>query len=528
MSPHDALKRITASFSTPAKPLADLLAQSAGPRSKLEVLAAEIEALPSNDLEDSSFSVTPQAVRTTAQGPRWFLLSDSVALLIGFVTSWALASVAHQHIYAEALPFLGAGYFGGRLVPFLATAFAVLFWFALKGHYRLRQPFWTEAQQITKTLGFALIVDGFFQFAAKQDFSRLWLVTGWIFGWAALLVCRSLMRSILRRQGLWQIRTLLVGSGPVADEARAALRSEPALGYDIVMQIENIPLLFTQMNHSWKKLCAQFQADYVVVAMDGHALAQAEEALAQLAHEDVPYSISPPMRHMPVLGVAQHYFFSHNVTLLAPANNLEQPLAQAMKRSLDFCGAGLGLLILAPVLCFIALWVKRDGGPVFFGDIRVGKNGKLFHCLKFRSMVLNADVLLRRYLEEHPERHAEWQTFRKLRGNDPRVTKAGAFIRKWSIDELPQLINVFKGDMSLVGPRPIMASERGLYHHDLHHYCRVRPGLTGLWQVSGRATLSFADRIQMDLWYVRNWSLWHDVAILCKTIPAIVNKTGAC
>ncbi len=140
---------------------------------------------------------------------------------------------------------------------------------------------------------------------------------------------------------------------------------------------------------------------------------------------------------------------------------------------------------------------------------------------------MNADAVLADYLRRNPDKQAEWDIYRKLRGEDPRVTRIGRFLRRWSVDELPQLINVFRGEMSLVGPRPIMFKERNVYGKDLAHYCRVRPGLTGVWQVSGRCEVSFAQRVQMDLWYIRNWSLWHDIAVLCKTFAAILKKTGA-
>jgi undecaprenyl-phosphate galactose phosphotransferase len=141
-------------------------------------------------------------------------------------------------------------------------------------------------------------------------------------------------------------------------------------------------------------------------------------------------------------------------------------------------------------------------------------------------MGVNSDAVLKKYLANNPMALAEWQCDHKLR-NDPRVTRFGRFLRRTSIDELPQLLNVLKGDMSIVGPRPIIVAETEKYDSDISHYYRVRPGITGLWQVSGRNDVSYKERVSMDSWYVRNWSLWHDIAIICKTIPVVLKREGA-
>jgi undecaprenyl-phosphate galactose phosphotransferase len=170
--------------------------------------------------------------------------------------------------------------------------------------------------------------------------------------------------------------------------------------------------------------------------------------------------------------------------------------------------------------------VRRDGGPALFKQARIGKNGKLFNCYKFRSMRIDADKILNQYLVQSPEAAEEWRRFQKLK-HDVRVTSFGEFIRKTSIDELPQLINVFKGDMSLVGPRPCMPGQEIFYADDFSFYTSVRPGITGPWQVSGRSKLTFKERVGLEAWYARNWSLWMDIVILLKTIPTVLNKEQA-
>ncbi|MDR3425667.1 MAG: sugar transferase [Alphaproteobacteria bacterium] len=205
---------------------------------------------------------------------------------------------------------------------------------------------------------------------------------------------------------------------------------------------------------------------------------------------------------------------------------LKLSLPRLIKRGIDVALAGTALLLLSPVLAIVAWVARRDGGPAFFVQKRVGQAGRLFLCYKFRSMHTEADAFLARYLKENAQAAEEWKQNRKLK-NDVRITKFGHFIRRASLDELPQLLNVLKGDMSLVGPRPITLDEVEKYDDDIAYYYSVRPGLTGPWQISGRNNLSYAERVDMDGRYVRNWSLWRDMAIVCKTIPAVLKREGA-
>ncbi len=184
------------------------------------------------------------------------------------------------------------------------------------------------------------------------------------------------------------------------------------------------------------------------------------------------------------------------------------------------------LALLAPLLLILTLLVRADGGPAFYRQCRIGAGGRIFECIKFRSMVRDADRVLQDLLDTDPSAAAEWAATHKLR-NDARITRIGRFLRRWSLDELPQLFNVVRGEMSLVGPRPIVAAEIIRYGDAIEYYYAARPGLTGLWQVSGRSDMSYAQRVQLDAWYVRNWTLGHDIAILLKTIPAVFSRRGA-
>lgn len=196
-------------------------------------------------------------------------------------------------------------------------------------------------------------------------------------------------------------------------------------------------------------------------------------------------------------------------------------------RAFDVVIAALALLFAAPLLVVVAIAVKMaDGGPALFGHERIGAGGRTFRCLKFRSMVVDADVRLARLLEADPAARSEWMRDHKLR-RDPRITAIGEFLRKSSLDELPQLFNVLRGEMSIVGPRPIVAAEAPRYGDRFAWYCRVRPGITGLWQVSGRNNTTYRRRVAMDTVYARNKSLWWDAKIVFLTVPAVLFARGS-
>jgi len=196
------------------------------------------------------------------------------------------------------------------------------------------------------------------------------------------------------------------------------------------------------------------------------------------------------------------------------------------KRAFDCIGSLLLIIVLSPILIVIAYLIHRDGGPSFYNQERVGYGGKTFKCLKFRSMVENSKQRLEEVLASCPEARAEWEKDFKLK-NDPRITSIGSFLRKTSLDELPQLFNVLKGDMSLVGPRPIVEDELRRYGSLTGKYLSTRPGMTGLWQVSGRNDTTYRERVSLDCYYVDNWKLHTDLFLLVKTLTVVFHGRGA-
>ncbi len=208
-------------------------------------------------------------------------------------------------------------------------------------------------------------------------------------------------------------------------------------------------------------------------------------------------------------------------------NNLLNPWALRVKRTMDVFGAVVGGLLISPLLAAIVILIKLDSpGPVFYGHQRLGSGEKRFRCWKFRTMHLDAERLLDEYLQSNPHLRAEWEQNQKLR-SDPRVIRVGRLLRKTSLDELPQLWNVLLGEMSLTGPRPIVDAEVPKYGEVYELYKRIKPGISGLWQVSGRSDTSYLERVAMDAYYVRNWSVWLDLIILARTIKTVVLGRGS-
>lgn len=211
----------------------------------------------------------------------------------------------------------------------------------------------------------------------------------------------------------------------------------------------------------------------------------------------------------------------------ATESDVFPPTGGILKRTFDVTTALTALIFISPIFLMLMLLVKlSDRGPVFYGHRRIGHNGRTFRCLKFRTMVVDGDRVLQAYLQANPRAMEEWRATRKLQ-NDPRVTIVGAVLRKLSLDELPQLINIIRGEMSVVGPRPVVEDELELYETAAIYYLQSRPGLTGLWQVSGRNDVSYASRVAFDTHYVKNWSLSSDVLIIAKTIPAVCLSRGS-
>ncbi|HTC12153.1 MAG TPA: undecaprenyl-phosphate galactose phosphotransferase WbaP [Acetobacteraceae bacterium] len=420
----------------------------------------------------------------------------------------------------------------------LALILALLIgYFARRGHYTERVPFWLELRSVSGAVLIALICDDVLLKTAIYhiDYTQE-LTVRWMSFIPLLLLWRSAGRRVLDRLGLWQLNTLIVAAPAVAQRIAEALTSESTLGYHVAGVIDPTDhtirtLTAADMDRTvaaqiWARLLRTHQANFVAIGGGGRDTV-ADARLSHVAQRvGVPFALVPPIGLPPAFSKRPQYFLSHDVTMLAFHNNLSRPVARVLKRGFDVLTASLLLFLGAPLMLAIALLVMRDGGPALYRHRRIGAGGRSFPCIKFRTMHVNADAMLKDILARDPAAAAEWAATQKLR-DDPRITGIGQVLRRTSLDELPQLLNVMRGEMSLVGPRPIVTAEVAFYGPQIADYCEARPGITGLWQVSGRSDTSYLRRVQLDVWYVRNWTLWHDLAILLKTVPAVLQRRGA-
>ena len=407
--------------------------------------------------------------------------------------------------------------------------------------YVRRRPWWDELREIFRVLALSLLLAGAALFYANVDAGRSLIVWTWGSAFVLLPLGRIAARQVLDCFGLWRRPAYIVGTGRNAVEAYLAVRDEQSMGYVIqgffavnfgiqsagdVLEIEGKCLPVLSLPPAPRALMKAYGLPEIIVALDTLSTTKAQRLLHQLTMINHNLHVIPAIRGLPLFGAKLSHFFSHEVLFLTVRNNLSRRSYQIVKRLFDVLIASLLLMVLWPLLLGLTLWVRQDGGPALYGHPRVGRNGRLFKCLKFRSMRIDSAEVLQHLLATDLAAQAEWGRDFKLR-NDPRITTAGRFLRKSSLDELPQLFNVLKGEMSLVGPRPIVQEELARYGSGADYYLSVLPGITGLWQVSGRNDTTYAERVSLDAWYAQNWSLWYDLAILLKTVKVVVTRDGA-
>lgn len=425
--------------------------------------------------------------------------------------------------------------------PFLLLGSVCLIYFFLKGQYSQRRPFWDELRPVSRALLLCSIGDALILAIAGAPHA----LKGVLVSWALVAVGIPLMRQGAKRAlaaaGLWQIPTIIFGTGVNARQTATALLGEPTLGFRVKAfialsnqqegggppatgSLSEIPVV--RMTDALMRALQEKNGPHVVLALEEDEMAVARDLINALALRPEAIDIVPPVRGMPLYGLEVNHLLASDMLMLRVRNNLVRRGPRLMKRLLDLFGAMALLIALLPLFLLLMLLVRQSGRSVFYGHVRIGQNGKPFKCLKFRTMVPNSAEVLAALLARDPVARAEWERDFKLK-NDIRVTPVGRFLRRTSLDELPQLLNVLCGDMSLVGPRPIVAAELERYGDNAPFYLQIKPGITGLWQVRGRNDVSYEQRVFLDAWYVKNWSLWYDMMILLRTVVVVCNRDGA-
>jgi Undecaprenyl-phosphate galactose phosphotransferase WbaP len=443
------------------------------------------------------------------------LLADTAASLLAFGLSASVIVSPWPAAGAEEIFFLS--------IPFLLVCAA---YFSAKGHYALKASWWTQVGHILLASLAAFILSTLVIYASQIPIQMEQNVLLWLSMPPCLISMRWLARSILIKKERWAIPTSLVGKYETIIKLIPALQAETYLMYDVQQalfigaeeaQIEDFKKLYPAVRVYAELESFPLEDSYVFFCADGRT-ALHDEILAQLERNRVRFAYVPPAEGYFVYNMKPQRFFGFGMIALETKEPILSGITLSLKNILDRIGAAFALVI--------SLLIKRDGGPAMYGHRRIGKDGRPFTCFKFRSMVLNAQEILNDLLAKDPGLRKEFEETYKLK-NDPRVTKIGKFLRKTSLDELPQLFNVLRGNMSFMGPRPIVEDEKKYYAEKIHDYLSMKPGITGLWQVSGRSDTGYGQRVYLDSWYVRNWSLWNDVIILFKTILVVLKRKGA-
>ena len=394
----------------------------------------------------------------------------------------------------------------GRYQGFAPSYVIMIFLFFYQGIYSRRYDFWHESRILVKScfLGLLLSLALLALIKVNYEFSRASFILSFAFMAVVLPLLKFIVKRRLFKFGLWQKRAKILGEG---EEFESAVLESAYLGY-----------------------VRALGRDYDVLFIGGSRLEASalNELIESNIRENKEILFTPVLRSYDFTQTYIYSVFASRTSLFAIRNSLKSPLNLALKRGLDLALIFLALPLLVPIFGVIALMMKlkEPTGRIFFSHQRMGFGGKPFGCLKFRSMKENGDEILAQYLKQNPQEVEYFEKYHKYE-HDPRITKLGDFLRRSSLDELPQLINVLKGEMSIVGPRPCAQYER----KDMGEYAdlilAVKPGITGLWQVSGRSDVDFATRAGMDTWYMKNWSIWNDIVIILKTFKVVLAREGA-
>lgn len=433
-----------------------------------------------------------------------------LASLVAYVVRLLLGPIDF-HLYKELFSLLLLG-------PVFYCAFGTYQSIALPPHREVKQLF------LSTSLIFLIILA--VVFVTKSDvYSRLVLVGAWAISIAAVPLMRGFVRRRYAKSPWWGRPLVLCGQGPMVDDIWQSIANSPERG---IYPVEKLAIATGDPCQA-QTLAACAKKYYKPLILLIPASSSEAFSMPLIADASRVFSgvlVSPAYSPRDARLWLTPRDLGNMVGLLVRQNLLDKRRLR-VKRLCDIILSILGSCITVPLGLCIGLWIRLDSkGPALYTQNRVGYDGETIKVYKFRTMVANADAVLQAYLDAHPDYAAEWQNDRKLK-QDPRLTRVGRILRKTSLDELPQLWNVLIGNMSLVGPRPIVREEMKKYGPVFEEYCMVKPGITGLWQISGRNNTTYEERVRHDHYYVSNWSVWMDLWILARTIPVVIMGKGA-
>lgn len=396
---------------------------------------------------------------------------------------------------------------------------------------------------IAVSLAYLGIAIYFFLVRIDDTPSRAVYLLAWFCSLGTVPLLRGMTRRLLARRAWWGVPTVFFGDPALVARLTTTLRRRPELGFRPMAYArwDDEELLETDLPPGLRQL----HGEKMIRSLVRRTRRKRGDVCALLTmplHADMDWraaQVSRATRLFPTVVLLPEEFSAEGLSFwvrpleignmlgLRVRQNLLDPKRLLLKRAMDLVlSVCIGVCVL-PILLAICLAIRLETpGSALFRQARIGRDGREIRILKFRTMVQDAEACLARHLAANPGLQAEWDATQKLQ-NDPRITRVGNFLRRTSLDELPQLWNVLCGEMSLVGPRPIVSSEIAKYADVFDAYMRVRPGITGLWQVSGRSDLSYPERVRLDAWYISNWSTWLDLYILARTVPVVFEKKGA-
>jgi undecaprenyl-phosphate galactose phosphotransferase len=419
--------------------------------------------------------------------------------------------------------------------PFwLPLIFLFFYWF--EQLYSRKYPFWEEIRQICKAsllaslAGFAIVSIG----KLSDEVSRSVLIFTFLNSLWIVPVFRLIGKRAVFKTGAGKRKIIIIGAGLTGELFLKSILKEKTIGYEVVGFLDDDESKKNTVVNNYKVLGKISEIDSflapgteVVVAIPGMTSEKMVQLVNLLQKKVKKVSFVPDLFGIPFFDGDMDFFFENQLLVLSIRNNLNNKSNKIIKKIFDIVISVLALFVILPVIGVIAVIIKLGSkGSAFYVTDRVGRKSGLFKCYKFRTMYLNGDEILREALSKSTSKREEWETYFKLK-DDPRLTGFGRFLRRYSLDELPQIANILKGDMSLIGPRPYLPREKEAIGDYLESITQVAPGVTGLWQVSGRNNMTFKERVIMDSWYIQNWSLWLDITILIKTIGAVIKKEGA-
>jgi len=458
---------------------------------------------------------------------------DLLAFYSSLFIAWTTRAKIIDTFFPDLPPFSYSHFISFWWIPAI-----FIFFIFYEGIYEKNLPFWDETKGLVKSISLASITLLAIVTLGKlgDKISRFVLLGTWLTSIFAFPIFRLWGKKFLYNLGIWRERVLIIGAGNAGRLVMEGLRREKHMGYDVIGFLDDDEQKKGNTISGKKvlgkvtdfpKFIKDMGIKTAIIAIPSLPPERLSVLTADVQNHSANTMVIPDLKGIALINTDLLHLFREELFLMNIRNNMKSITNRFIKMLFDISVSIISMPLLLPVIGIIGIIIKSETpGPAIYAHDRIGKNGKTFRCYKFRTMYRDAEERLKEILDSDEEIRNEWLENWKLK-DDPRITKVGRFLRKTSLDELPQIFNVIKGEMSLVGPRPYLLREKADIGENLYVICSAKPGITGLWQVSGRSDTGYRYRVKLDSWYIMNWSLWLDIAIIFKTIRVVVKMEGA-